>query len=54
MDLGNMALAGLVFAQLLPGQDVSTRLVVMGIIVFALAQILAFYASQFCDEGGEN
>lgn len=53
MDLGNLALAGLVFAQLLPGQRVSGRLLVMGVIVFALAQALAFYASQFCDEGGE-
>ncbi|KKS84917.1 MAG: hypothetical protein UV59_C0012G0010 [Candidatus Gottesmanbacteria bacterium GW2011_GWA1_43_11] len=43
MELANLALIGLVFIQVIPGQGFSGFAIVLGILTFTLLHLLAFY-----------
>lgn len=49
IDLGNLALGGIVFTQLLPEATFNWRVALLGFTTFALLYVLAYYLTR----GGE-
>ena len=50
MELANLALAGIVFVQLAPGQPFGGRATFLGVLAFIVLHIVAYYTMK---EGGD-
>lgn len=51
MELANLALAGIVFVQLVPGQPFGGRATLLGVVTFVVLHIVAYYTMR---EGGDD